>query len=47
MISEDKLKTILYVRLNYKHRLRNNNKEINLVYNLTTHFYSWRKIFRY
>jgi len=41
LVSEDKFKKILYIRSNYKHRPKNTNKEIDLVY-LIIYFYSWR-----
>jgi len=40
LVSEDKLKTILYIISYYEHWLKNSNKEINLVY-LTIYSYSW------
>jgi len=40
LISEDKLKTMLYLKSYYEHCPKNSNKEIDLVY-LTIYFYSW------
>jgi len=38
LVSEDKLKTMLYIRSYYEHWPKNSNKEIDLVY-LTIYFY--------